>query len=89
MEAFFSFVIKLIIIFFGGGFLSLFATWVANQTSSIPRLIFNFENNNSKIGRLKLVRFKNINPESACYEVSLPDGKMVNVFSSHGGMKII
>ena len=90
MEAFFLFVIKLSIIFLGGGIVTLFATWVASQTSSIPGLILNFENNrSSKIRKLRLVKYKNINPESGFYEVSLPGGNMLNIFSSSKGMKIV
>ncbi len=59
MEAFFAFLIKLVIIFAGGGVMSLIALKVAEEASSIPELIFQSEKNKQS-NSIKILNKKNV-----------------------------
>ena len=88
MEAFFAFLIKLVIIFAGGGVMSLIALKVAEEASSIPELIFQSEKNKQS-NSIKILNKKNVISKSGLYELILPGGNTLKIFSSFTGMKIL
>ena len=76
MEIPFAFLIKLLTIFIGCGLFTLFAFWIAKQTSTIPGLII------ASSKKLK-------NSRSGLYEVLFPDKSRLKLFSSDKGIEII
>lgn len=89
MELFFAYLIKLIVIFLGGGISSLLAIWVAHEVSTIPVLIIDYENREKPKDKLLLSKSEKISSQSGLYEIFLPSGNIVKLFSSHKGMKIV
>lgn len=87
MEVFFAFLIKLSVIFIGGGIVSLIAFKVAEEMTSLPELILNHEKRSISDG-VKISKKKNIISKSGLYELILPGGKALRVFSSFNGMQI-
>lgn len=82
-----AFVVKLLVIFFGSGFVTLFAFWIARQTSEVPKLILGLYQNQNK--KLKVNKETKISSGSGIYELSFQDKKITEVFSSNMGMKIL
>ena len=87
MEVFFAFLIKLSIIFIGGGIVSLIAFWVAEEMSLLPELILNYEKRSINDG-VQVLKKKNIISKSGLYELNLPGGQVLKLFSSFKGMKV-
>ena len=88
MEVFFAFLIKLSIIFIGGGILSLLAFKIAEETSSIPELIMNTEKKVVDSERIKITGGKKITSKSGLYELIFPNSQTLKIFSSFKGMKV-
>lgn len=91
MESFFALMIKLIVIFTGCGFGSLFAYWVLREVTLIPKLIFDSEQRFDE-GRVLIIKKEKVSSESGLYEIFIPEKKNkqnLKLFSSHKGMKIL
>ena len=80
-----TFLIKLITIFLGSGFMSLFAFWLAKEISSLPGLILDCEKNKE----LKIKKKTKVSSLSGFYEIFLPEGEKIKLLSTHKGMKVI
>lgn len=89
MESFFTFLIKLITIFFGCGFMSLIAMWVIGETSLLVRILLKNKVDNDKRDISVIKRIEKISAMSGMYEIALSEGKTINLFSSHKGMKLV
>ena len=89
MEVFFAFLIKLTIIFIGGGLASLLALWVSYESSAIARLILKLEFGSTKRNKLKVLKHEKVSAQSGVYEVLVPGEQTVKLFSSHNGMKVV
>ena len=91
MESLSAILIKLAVIFTGGGFAALLACWIAREASLIPKLIFESEQKFDK-GKILLVKEEQVSLESGLYEMFIPEKKdkqNMKIFSSHKGMKIL
>ncbi len=80
-------VVKLVTIFFGGGLAALFACWIANEVNSLAKNILSNELNEQKT--LNLDKTERISAQSGLYEIFLPEGKTIKLFSSHKGMELV
>jgi len=91
MEILFAFLLKLTTIFIGSCLISLFALFIAREMSLIPRLILMFELDKKAFKEKSLVvqGHKKLDSESSIYEILLPSKKLIKVFSSHKGMKVV
>jgi hypothetical protein len=85
MEFILSFLLKLIIIFLGGGLVSLFAFWVAKESNFASRLLYGILSGTPDI---KILKKKKIILKSAIYELLMPAGEKLKLFSSRKGIKI-
>ncbi len=79
--------VKLTTIFFGSGLVALFACWVGNEVNSLAKIILSNQLNEQKI--INLDKIEKISAQSGLYEVFLPEGKVIKLFSSHRGMELI
>lgn len=89
MEFYFAFLIKLVVIFIGGGLTFLLAVWMAKQASTIPSLVVDFYTSRVQKENLLLSKCEKISSHSGVYEVFVSDNPVVKLFSSHKGMKIV
>ena len=81
-----AFLIKLTVIFFGSGLMTLFAFWVGKEVSTIPKLILS--SNKNKKEKLSIVKERKISSTSGVYEILLT-GEPIKIFSSHKGMRVV
>lgn len=88
MEGILALFVKLLIIFFGSGLISLIAFIVAKEASTIPRLILMKANATSEKENLKLDKIKNFKEMSAFYELTYNSSKKIKLFSSPTGIKV-
>lgn len=86
MEFIFGFFFKTTIIFLGGGLVSLFAFWIARESSAIGKLLYVTLNSDSD--SLKISKKKKTILKSALYEILISSGKTLKLFSSQKGIKI-
>ena len=91
MESFFASLIKLTVIFLGSGFATLLAVWAATESKNITKLVLclNSSNDQKPVSRLVVKKQEKISAESSTYEITIPGGQKVKLFSSHKGMKRI
>ena len=89
MEFYFAFLIKLVVIFVGGGLVFLLAVWMAKQASTIPSLVADFYTSKVQKENLLLSKCEKISSRSGIYEVFVSESPVVKLFSSHKGMKIV
>ncbi|OGI19805.1 MAG: hypothetical protein A3B68_08325 [Candidatus Melainabacteria bacterium RIFCSPHIGHO2_02_FULL_34_12] len=87
MQEFFASLVKLTVIFAGGGIASLFAYWIFEQISTIPELIYEHEKKSKK--GIRVLERKKIIKDSGLYEIFLPQGEKMKLFSSQKGMKLV
>lgn len=90
MESFFALFVKLSVIFCGGGLAALFATWVAREASTIPKLVIERSKDNLKNKNVELIKCSKVSSHSGFYEISLLNSKekeKIQIFSFHKGMK--
>ena len=80
-----AFFVKLTVIFFGSGFVTLLALWIAKEACEIPKLILGLYKNR----KLKVNKENKISSTTGIYEVFFQDLKTTKIFSSHKGMKIL
>ena len=85
----FAFLIKLTIIFFGGGLISLLAYWVLKEARTIPKLILDSEIGSMEEGKLYLAKREKISAKSGVYEVLFSGERKIKLFSSHKGIKLM
>ena len=85
MEFIFAFLLKLMIIFLGGGLVSLFAFWVAKESNIAARLLYGTL---TGIPDIKIVKKKKVILKSALYELLMPAGEKLKLFSSQKGIRI-
>lgn len=79
--------VKLITIFFGSGLVALFACWIANEVTLLTKNILSNESNEQKT--INLDKVEKISAQSGLYEIFLPEGKTIKLFSSHKGMELV
>ena len=87
MEDLLNHFLKLIIVFLGSGFTSLFAYWLAREVSTIPGLIFEYDKKKALEHKILISNNEKISSQSGIYEVSLPNQEAIKLFSSQKGMK--
>ena len=91
MENLVADLVKLAVIFIGGGFVALLAYWIAKEVSLIPRLIIESEQKYDG-KKILLSNKQKISSESGIYEIFVPEKKdkqNIKIFSSHKGIKIL
>ncbi len=91
MEILLALLLKLFVIFTGGGIVTLLAYWIAREISQIPKLIFESGQKFDK-GRVLLTRKEKVSSESGMYEIFIPEKQSkqnIKIFSSHKGMRIL
>ena len=89
MEVFFSSFIKLIIIFFGSGFLTLFAVWIAKEVSVLVKDFMILKSEELVNERLTIIKKQKINSESDIYQISIGREKTMQVYSSNKNIKVL
>ena len=89
MEILFAHLVKLIVIFLGSGLGTLLAFWVGKEASTIPKLIYSYEQKQNSNKEISLAQYEKVSSKSGLYEVLVPSGKTIKLFSSHRGMKVV
>ena len=89
MEIFVTSFIKLTTIFFGGGFVTLLAVWVAQEMSTLARSVLISRNIKNDKDKIMLSNYEKISSHSGLYDIFVSDNKPIELFSSHKGMKLI
>ena len=89
MEILITLLAKLTIVFFGCGIGSLFAVWIFQQTVTIPALIFESERASSNKTGVKIKKRKRLIHSSNYYEIAIPGGQNLTLFSSEKGIKVL
>lgn len=89
MEFYFAFLTKLLVMFIGGGLVSLLAVWMAKQASTIPSLIVDFYTSRAQKKNILITKCEKISSHSGIYEVFISGCPLVKLFSSHKGMKVV
>ena len=80
--------IKFVVIFAGGGLSMLLAGWVLQESISIPDLIFK-SGKKTIPGKVAVTKNEKLSMCTGIYELKLPDGDELKIFSSQKGIKII
>ncbi len=89
MEIFFASLIKLIIIFFGGGSLTLLAIWIGGEVSLLVRDFMVHESKELANERLRITKKQKINSECSLYQISSSKGEVIKIYSSKKGMQVL
>lgn len=88
MESFLALLIKLTVIFLGGGLVSLFVVWIGEEISKVANLIIHSEIAKEQEKKLRLSNCEKVSSLSGLYEISIQGDKALKLFSSHIGMRI-
>lgn len=87
MEILFTFLIKMTIIFFGGGVASLMALWAFRESNQLIKSILIQKNKRLESGKLNIIGEEKISLASGVFQVFLPNNQIIKLFSSHQGIK--
>lgn len=80
--------IKMIVIFLGGGLLSLLALWIGQETSLITKTFIETKIFRGK-NKVLLQQSEKVSAQSGLYKLLLPGGVILDIFSTHKGMRIL
>lgn len=82
--------IKLLTVFFGFGFISLMIYYFFSDSTNIFKVLKRKLDFFKQMDKVSVNKKTSVSPNSAFYEISYgEDKKVITIFSSHGGIKII
>lgn len=88
--SFFANLIKLAVIFIGSGLATLLAYWIVNESRVIAKLLMMSGKKNLDDSEKIIIKTKQIVADNiGFYEAVLPSGKLIKIFSSDSGMRVI